>query len=76
MSGDQPRLLWTTCPLCSGALVIPRALAEGAVLFCPRCDCLLEVVSVDPPEVDFPLQLPVGGEEPKLSRRPGRSGRK
>lgn len=76
MSGDPLRALWASCPLCGRPLVIPRGLAVDAVLFCPRCDCLLQVVSVDPPEVDFPLKLKTGGEEPRVRRRSDRSTEK
>jgi hypothetical protein len=46
------------------------------MLFCPRCDCLLQVVSLDPPEMDFPYDLSTGADEPKLSRRSRRSSAK
>ena len=60
---------WVICPLCEGTLLIPRHLAVDSTLFCPRCDCLLQVVSLDPPEVDFPYKLGTGSDEPKVSRR-------
>jgi uncharacterized paraquat-inducible protein A len=66
---------WTTCPLCEGTLLIPRSLKVESTLFCPRCDCLLQVVSIDPPEVDFPLKMSSASEDPKLGRRSGRSQR-
>ncbi|MFZ2487559.1 MAG: hypothetical protein WAZ19_05510 [Anaerolineae bacterium] len=58
-----------TCPLCDTNLPIPRNSSVGSMLFCPRCDCLLQVVTLDPPEVDFPYKLSAGGDEPKLGRR-------
>jgi len=45
------------------------------MLFCPRCDCLLQVVALDPPEVDFPYKLSAEEEDPKLGRRNRRSGK-
>jgi uncharacterized paraquat-inducible protein A len=58
-----------TCPLCDASIPTPRSLQVGSMLFCPRCDCLLQVVSLDPPEIDFPYKLSAGAEEPKLTRR-------
>ena len=60
---------WATCPLCDGALIISRMLTVDSTLFCPRCDCLLQIVSLDPPEVDFPFRLSETRDEPKVSRR-------
>lgn len=60
---------WANCPLCDGALIIPRTLTVDNTLFCPRCDCLLQIVSLDPPEVDFPFRLSETLDEPKVSRR-------
>lgn len=67
---------WAHCPLCEGALLIPRDLIVDSTLFCPRCDCLLQVVALDPPEVDFPYQLSPTSDEPKLSRRTRRTASK
>lgn len=63
-----------TCPLCEASIATPRSLLVGSVLFCPRCDCLLQVVSLDPPEVDFPYELSAEHDDPKLGRRARRSG--
>lgn len=56
-------------------MLIPRSLQVDSTLFCPRCDCLLQVVSIDPPEVDFPLKMNATTEDPRLSRRGNRSPR-
>ncbi len=64
-----------TCPLCETILPPLRSLQVGHMLFCPRCDCLLQVVSLDPPEVDFPYMLSISADDPKLGRR-GRRGSK
>ncbi|NLE46004.1 MAG: lysine biosynthesis protein LysW [Chloroflexi bacterium] len=44
----------THCPNCDKVIEIksPRV---GAALVCPECDVDLEVISVSPFEVDFPL---------------------
>ncbi|MEI2690062.1 MAG: hypothetical protein V9H69_10225 [Anaerolineae bacterium] len=45
------------------------------MLFCPRCDCLLQIVSLEPLEIDFPLELDATADEPKLGRRGRRNGK-
>ena len=69
-------MILATCPLCTATIPTPRSLLVGSMLFCPRCDCLLQIVSLDPPEVDFPYKLSAGGDEPKLTRRSRRGGPK
>lgn len=64
-----------TCPLCNTNIPTSRSLLVGSMLFCPRCDCLLQVVSLDPPEVDFPYRLSSGADDPKLGRRSRRGGK-
>ncbi len=63
------------CPLCDANISLPRSLLVGSMLFCPRCDCLLQIVSLDPPEIDFPLDLDAAADEPKLGRRSRRNGK-
>lgn len=63
------------CPLCDAHIPVPRSLLVGSMLFCPRCDCLLQIVSLDPLETDFPLDLDAGADEPKLGRRNRRNGK-
>lgn len=63
------------CPLCDANISLPRNLLVGSMLFCPRCDCLLQIVSLDPPEIDFPLDLDAAADEPKLGRRSRRNGK-
>ena len=65
-----------TCPLCDASIRTSRSLQVGSMLFCPRCDCLLQVVSLDPAEIDFPYKLSAGADDPKLSRRIRRSNAK
>lgn len=62
-------MAWAICPLCDSALNLPRTLPVDSTLFCPRCDCLLQIVSLDPPEVDFPIRLSESLDEPKIGRR-------
>ncbi len=62
------------CPLCDTHIQIPRSLLVGSMLFCPYCDCLLQLVALDPPEVDFPYKLSSSAVDPKLGRRSRRSG--
>lgn len=62
-----------TCPLCNASVPTPRGIDVGSTLFCPHCDCLLQVVSLDPPEVDFPYKLSTGSDDPKLARKSRRS---
>ena len=60
---------WANCPCVKARSIIPRTLTVDSTLFCPRCDCLLQIVSLDPPEVDFPFRLSETLDEPKVSRR-------
>lgn len=64
------------CPLCDAHISVPRSLLVKSMLFCPRCDCLLQIVSLDPPELDFPLELDAAADDPKLSRRGRRNQEK
>ncbi len=60
------------CPLCDANISLPRSLLVGSMLFCPRCDCLLQIVSLDPPEIE---DLDAAADEPKLGRRSRRNGK-
>ena len=42
----------THCPNCD-SIIKANKLREGAILDCPECGVELEVISVDPFEVDF-----------------------
>ena len=46
---DVPK---THCPNCD-SIIKANKLREGAILDCPECGVELEVISVDPFEVDF-----------------------
>jgi len=42
----------TACPECSGEIDLTFA-DEGQTIVCPVCGSELEVLSLDPPEVDY-----------------------
>jgi len=44
----------TYCPSCD-AVISKDDPKEGAMITCRECDTELEIISVDPFEVDFPL---------------------
>jgi len=56
----------TYCPNCDAVISVgnPR---KGAMIKCSECDVELEIISINPFEVDFPLDLEEeeeeGGEE-------------
>ena len=52
----------TYCPDCDAVINVdnPR---EGAMIKCPECDMELEIISLDPFEVDFPLDLDEDGDD-------------
>lgn len=41
------------CPDCEVLISIPGALRLGKIVECPECGATLEVVSLDPPELDL-----------------------
>lgn len=43
------------CPMCNSAVRIPSNAKEGALIFCDACDAELEIVSLKPVELDWPL---------------------
>ena len=40
-----------TCPECEAEITLPVGSVEGEILTCPDCAAVLEVVSIDPPEL-------------------------
>ncbi len=40
------------CPACDGRILLGSNVEWGLKLICPHCDAELEVISIDPPEVD------------------------
>ena len=43
------------CPNCGATVSVPVAPTVGTQVRCSECDWMLEVISADPFEVDFPL---------------------
>lgn len=41
------------CPECAADVVLPDDVLEGEIVVCPECGVELEVVSVDPAELDL-----------------------
>lgn len=62
------------CPLCESTLTLPKNARLNSTFFCARCDCLLQVVGLEPSEVDFPFKASATSDEPKLGRRLKRPG--
>jgi alpha-aminoadipate carrier protein LysW len=45
------------CPDCGQGIDLARA-REGQLLMCPNCDAELEVISLNPPELDWAYEEP------------------
>lgn len=43
------------CPMCSADVPIPKSAKLGTLVVCDQCDAELEVVSLKPLELDWPL---------------------
>ena len=41
------------CPDCGERIALKRNIRIGSEIICPHCDAVLEVVSTDPPELDW-----------------------
>ena len=41
------------CPDCDGRIMLSPQVQIGLTMMCPYCDAELEVISIDPPEVDW-----------------------
>lgn len=41
------------CPECGAEVELPKGAVEGEIVQCPECELELEVVSLDPPELDY-----------------------
>lgn len=41
------------CPECAADVTLPDDVMEGEIVQCPDCGVELEVVSVDPPELEL-----------------------
>ena len=53
----KPKVIEVDCPQCETILRININAREGQPLSCPECQASLEVVSVDPIEVDFAIPI-------------------
>lgn len=45
----------TKCPMCGASITVASNVKEGSMVICDSCDAELEVVSVRPLELDWPL---------------------
>jgi len=52
-----------TCPECGGTLRIGTHARTGERIVCPGCGARLEVISADPPEVDWVFSPPAPDEQ-------------
>lgn len=50
------------CPSCDGVISVEKP-KLGSAVRCRECDTQLEVISVDPFEVDFPLDYEEGWDD-------------
>ncbi len=41
------------CPECEADVTLPEDVMEGEIVQCPDCGVELEVISVDPPQLDL-----------------------
>ncbi len=41
------------CPECGNQIQLSKNVKMGALTTCPECDCLLEVVSLNPPDLGY-----------------------
>lgn len=55
------------CPDCDGRIMLSSQVEVGLTLVCPYCDAELEVISVDPPEVDWAYDWEWEEEEEEVS---------
>jgi len=41
------------CPECAAEVALPADVVEGEIVQCPECGLELEVVAIDPPQLDL-----------------------
>jgi lysine biosynthesis protein LysW len=41
------------CPECESPIQLSKNVKLGALITCPECDCLLEVISLNPLDLDY-----------------------
>ena len=44
------------CPLCGAHILVESKAYLGKITFCPECDAELEVINLNPFELDIPLE--------------------
>ena len=54
------------CPDCDGKIMLDPEVEVGLTLVCPYCDAELELISSDPPEVDWAYDWEYVEEEEKV----------
>jgi alpha-aminoadipate/glutamate carrier protein LysW len=54
---------WTFCPECETRIQVPRSVRLADQLECPECTSLLEVISLEPLELDLAYELEEDYEE-------------
>lgn len=42
--------------MCAAAVPLPEKVAVGSLVYCPECDAELEVLNLNPVELDWPLE--------------------
>ena len=45
-----------TCPQCEAEIHVDEEMDKGDAMICPECDASLEVVGLDPVELDFAVE--------------------
>ena len=45
-----------TCPQCEAEIHVDEEMDKGEAMICPECDASLEVVGLDPVELDFAIE--------------------
>jgi lysine biosynthesis protein LysW len=43
------------CPECESTIVLGKGVKLGAYIECPECGMMLEVISLEPPKLDYVL---------------------
>jgi alpha-aminoadipate carrier protein LysW len=49
--GEPPMI--AQCPECGADVNLPEGTMESEIIACPECGAELEVISLDPPELDL-----------------------
>jgi lysine biosynthesis protein LysW len=54
---ERANVKMTRCPECDGTIVFSAGRMKlGKVMECPECGVMLEVISLSPLELDYPLE--------------------